>query len=244
MRQLFLLASYALLTFFTPVMVNAQAKYFPTKQEWQEKMPSSLGLQNDSIVKAVQFAIENETKNPANMEVNHYRTFGKEPFGMGIGPFESRGNTNGLVIYKGYIVAKWGQPEKCDMTHSVTKSFLSTVAGLALETGHIRQLSDAVHTYMPPVEWYNPSKLYRNAEDHVPVGDYCLSLEKAEVVHEGKDITLIGYGNLMRTLETVRQMAEKDGISLYKVLAAANNKLAILVVVVSENTMLAFAVLA
>lgn len=40
-----------------------------------------------------------------------------------------------------------------------------------------------------------------------------MSLEKAEVVHEGKDITLIGYGNLMRTLETVRQMAEKDGIS-------------------------------
>jgi CubicO group peptidase (beta-lactamase class C family) len=51
------------------------------------------------------------------------------------------------------------------MTHSVTKSFLSTVAGLALETGHIRQLSDAVHTYMPPVEWYNPGKLYRNADD-------------------------------------------------------------------------------
>jgi hypothetical protein len=84
---------------------------------------------------------------------------------MGIGPFESRGNTNGLIIYKGYIVAKWGQPEKCDMTHSVTKSFLSTVAGLALETGHIRQLSDAVHTYLPPIEWYNPGKLYRNAED-------------------------------------------------------------------------------
>ncbi len=98
MRQLFLLASYALLPFFTPDVVKAQAKYFPTKQEWQEKMPSSMGLQNDSIVKAVQFAIENETKNPANMEVNHYRTFGKEPFGMGIGPFESRGNTNGLII--------------------------------------------------------------------------------------------------------------------------------------------------
>lgn len=104
-------------------ILEAQTKYFPTKQEWLEKTPSSLGLNNDSINKAVQFAIENETKNPANMEINHYRTFGKEPFGMGIGPFETRGKSNGLIIYKGYIMAKWGQPEKCDMTHSVTKSF-------------------------------------------------------------------------------------------------------------------------
>jgi CubicO group peptidase (beta-lactamase class C family) len=165
MRQLFFIASFALLSFFTPVMVKAQSKYFPTKQEWQEKSPSSMGLLSDSLASAINYALAKETKNPANMEVNHYRTFGKEPFGMGIGPFESRGNTNGLIIYKGYIVAKWGHPEKCDMTHSVTKSFLSTVAGLALETGHIRQLSDPVHTYLPPIEGYNPGKLYRNAED-------------------------------------------------------------------------------
>ena len=165
MRQLFFLATFAFLPFFTPVMVKAQSKYFPTKQEWQEKSPASMGLLGDSLKGAINYALANETKNPANMEVNHYRTFGKEPFGMGIGPFESRGNTNGLIIYKGYIIAKWGQPEKCDMTHSVTKSFLSTVAGLALETGHIRQLSDPVHTYLPPIEGYNPCKLYRNVED-------------------------------------------------------------------------------
>jgi pyruvate/2-oxoglutarate/acetoin dehydrogenase E1 component len=32
-------------------------------------------------------------------------------------------------------------------------------------------------------------------------------------VHEGKDITLIGYGNLMRTLYKVRELAAKQGIS-------------------------------
>lgn len=58
-----------------------------------------------------------------------------------------------------------------------------------------------------PVIFFEPKALYRNAEDLVPVGDYCLALEKAEVVKEGKDITLIGYGNLMRTLEKVRQLA-------------------------------------
>ena len=64
-----------------------------------------------------------------------------------------------------------------------------------------------------PVIFFEPKALYRNAEDVVPVGDFCLSLEKAEVVNEGKDITLIGYGNLMRTLEKVRNMAQKEGIS-------------------------------
>lgn len=60
-----------------------------------------------------------------------------------------------------------------------------------------------------PVLFFEPKALYRNAEGMVPVGDYTLSLEKAEVVHEGRDITLIGYGNLMRTLYKVRDLAEK-----------------------------------
>ena len=58
-----------------------------------------------------------------------------------------------------------------------------------------------------PVIFFEPKALYRNAEDVVPVGDFTLALEKAEVVEEGKDITLIGYGNLMRTLEKVRKLA-------------------------------------
>lgn len=171
-------------------ILKAQSKYFPTKQEWLEKIPSTLGLQNDSINKAVQFAIENETKNPANMEINHYRTFGKEPFGMGIGPFETRGKSNGLIIYKGYIIAKWGQPEKCDMTHSVTKSFLSSVAGLALDLGHIKQLTDPVYTYLAPIEPYQPGILYRNASE---MGKDEL-LKPFETVHNRK----ISWEHLLR----------------------------------------------
>lgn len=63
-----------------------------------------------------------------------------------------------------------------------------------------------------PVIFFEPKALYRNAEDQVPVGDYTLDLEKAEVVNEGKDITLIGYGNLMRTLKKVREHALAEGI--------------------------------
>lgn len=55
-----------------------------------------------------------------------------------------------------------------------------------------------------PVLFFEPKALYRNAEDEVPTEDYTLALGKAEVLNEGTDITLIGYGNLMRTLKKVR----------------------------------------
>jgi CubicO group peptidase (beta-lactamase class C family) len=162
----FLVFPALLLWYLTPLIpLTGQSTYFPAKQEWLEKTPESMGLRQDSIEKAIQFALGNETKNPANMEINHYRTFGKEPFGMGIGPFETRGNTNGLIIYKGYIIGKWGKPDKCDMTHSVTKSFLSTVAGFALEMGNIRQLSDPVYTFLAPIEPYMPGETYRKSTD-------------------------------------------------------------------------------
>lgn len=190
MNRIVIFILLSLLPGITVQILKAQSKYFPTKQEWLEKIPSTLGLQNDSINKAVQFAIENETKNPANMEINHYRTFGKEPFGMGIGPFETRGKSNGLIIYKGYIIAKWGQPEKCDMTHSVTKSFLSSVAGLALDLGHIKQLTDPVYTYLAPIEPYQPGILYRNASE---MGKDEL-LKPFETVHNRK----ISWEHLLR----------------------------------------------
>ncbi len=83
----FLVFPALLLWYLTPLIpLTGQSTYLPAKQEWLEKTPESMGLRQDSIEKAIQFALGNETKNPANMEINHYRTFGKEPFGMGIGP--------------------------------------------------------------------------------------------------------------------------------------------------------------
>ncbi len=61
--------------------------------------------------------------------------------------------------------------------------------------------------------FFEPKALYRNAEDQVPVKDFELDLEKAEIVQEGKDVTLIGYGNLMRTLQEASDLAKDEGIS-------------------------------
>jgi len=88
--------------------------------------------------------------------LNHYQTFGREPFGYAIGPIKDRGDPTGLVIHRGYIVAEWGDPLRVDMTHSVTKSMLSSVIGVAYDRGMIRDINDTVQSYMAPVQTFSP----------------------------------------------------------------------------------------
>jgi len=138
--------------------------YFPPLGSWQTKSAAELGLSNAAIDATIAFAKANETNNPRNMEVNHYQTFGKEPFGEGIGPFAERGEPTGIIVYKGYIVATWGEPLRCDMTHSVTKSFLSSVVGLAVDSGLITSVNDTVAKYVPPIELFTPNQVNRSAD--------------------------------------------------------------------------------
>lgn len=161
---------YLLLAFCFLAFVNtngqkrAAEQYFPPYNEWQQKKPAEMGLNPVKIEEAISYAIANESKNPRNMEISHYQSFGKEPFGSGIGPFAERGEPTGLIIYKGYIVAQWGEPKRCDMTHSVTKSFLSSVVGLAVDKGLIKSVNDTAANYIPPIELYG-EPVNRPAED-------------------------------------------------------------------------------
>ncbi|ADB37860.1 serine hydrolase domain-containing protein [Spirosoma linguale] len=150
------------LFFLVSTIVVAQKKvtpkaspYFPAAHQWLRKTPAEMGLSAGKIQEAIAFHRENEIKNPRSMEQSHYQSFGKEPFGYAVGPFADRGEPTGVIVYKGYIVAEWGEPQRCDITHSVTKSFLSTVVGLAVDKGLIRSVNDTVAGYVPPIELYN-----------------------------------------------------------------------------------------
>lgn len=138
--------------------------YFPAANQWEERLPAALGLSAEGILSAIEFAKTHEVKNPRNMEENHYRSFGKEPFGQAIGPLGERGDPTGLIIYKGYIVGKWGNPAACEITNSVTKSLLSTVVGLAVSQQLIKSIDDRVAHYVPPIELYTPQEISRPAE--------------------------------------------------------------------------------
>ena len=138
--------------------------YFPPAQSWLHRSPAAFGFDSTLLNKAIQFAKENESKQPRSMELSQAMSFGKEPFGDGVGAFADRGDLTGIIVYKGYIIAEWGEPARVDMTHSVTKSFLSTVVGLAVDRGLISNVNDTVAKYIPPIEIYDPIAVNRTAE--------------------------------------------------------------------------------
>jgi CubicO group peptidase (beta-lactamase class C family) len=129
--------------------------YFPPRGEWQHRSPAASGLDSTKLAAAIQFAKDNESTASRSMETSQALSFGKEPFSDPVGPFADRGDPTGIIIHHGYIVAEWGEPLRIDMTHSVTKSFLSTVIGLAVDRGLIHSVYDTVADYVPPVAVYN-----------------------------------------------------------------------------------------
>jgi CubicO group peptidase (beta-lactamase class C family) len=159
MRQLLILLLVVQLPFvvFSQKKATSASSYFPPAHRWEKKWIRESGFDSAKLEEAIRFAREKESRQPRNQEVMQAMTFGKEPFGEGIGPFAERGDAAGLVIHKGYIIAQWGDPGRVDMTHSVTKSFLSTVVGLAVDKGLIRSVDDTVAPYIPPIEVFNPS---------------------------------------------------------------------------------------
>jgi CubicO group peptidase (beta-lactamase class C family) len=136
----------------TAVAAAAQGVYYPGPgDDWARRSPREVGMDTARLAAAVAFAIQRESRAPRDLELAHYQSFGREPFGEGIGPFKERGEPTGVVVRHGYVVVTWGDPRRVDMTFSVTKSFLSTTVGLAYDRGLIKSLEDPVHKYIAPV---------------------------------------------------------------------------------------------
>nr|WP_283105799.1 transketolase C-terminal domain-containing protein [Shewanella kaireitica] len=64
-----------------------------------------------------------------------------------------------------------------------------------------------------PVIFFEPKRLYRASVGEVRDGDFEIELGKAEVVRQGTDITLLGWGAQMEIIENAADMAAKKGIS-------------------------------
>jgi hypothetical protein len=132
--------------------VSQKAIYYPSAKNWEYKSPAFFNIDTNKVKEAVGFAKAHETTQPKNLWLSQAMQFGKEPFSDPIGPMADRGPAAGIIIYKGYIIAEWGNPSSVEMTHSVTKSFVSSIVGLAYEKGLISSLDDKVYSYLPPVE--------------------------------------------------------------------------------------------
>ncbi|KAI0009237.1 putative F-actin-capping protein [Xylariaceae sp. FL0662B] len=66
-----------------------------------------------------------------------------------------------------------------------------------------------------PCVFMEPKILYRAAVEQVPMTPYTIPLSKAEILKEGKDVTVISYGQPLYTCSAAIQKAEEDlGISI------------------------------
>lgn len=130
--------------------------YFPPYNSWQHQSPQALGLKDSSLRNAVTFAVSHEVNASRDGVISQFQSFGKEPFSNAVGPLTVRGAPTGIIIYKGYVVAEWGEPYRVDIVNSVSKSFLSSIIGIAVDRGMIRSTADTVAHYVPPIEVYKP----------------------------------------------------------------------------------------
>lgn len=145
---------YFLLTFIITVSFQSNGiaqdiTYFPERNAiWQEKASDELNIDSILLADAVAFAKSNEYSESKDLRIAILKGFAREPFHEILGPTKERGGPAGIILKNGYVVAKWGDTKRVDMTFSVTKSFLSTVAGLAYDNGLITNTEDKVVNYI------------------------------------------------------------------------------------------------
>lgn len=126
------------------------AEYFPAPDRWERRPAEALGMDSARLAAAVAFATEHETPWPNDLAAAlRQSSLSEGPFNEIVGPLRERGGPAGVVVRRGYIAAEWGDTRRVDLTFSVSKSYLATLAGLALQEGLIRDVDDPVRAYVP-----------------------------------------------------------------------------------------------
>ena len=113
---------------------------------WQRRAPKDVGIDPVALQEAIDFANDpGHAGSPRDLGTHLVAQNTKRyDDSVLLGPTQFRGPVTGVVLRHGALVAEWGDPERVDMTFSVSKSFLSTVAGLAWDRGILPDLHEPV----------------------------------------------------------------------------------------------------
>jgi len=65
-----------------------------------------------------------------------------------------------------------------------------------------------------PVIFMEPKRIYRAIREEVPEGDYTIPLGKARMVQEGKDVTVIAWGAMVREVLSAGEQLKADKIDM------------------------------
>src|SRR5437667_1634947 len=133
---------FVLLAAATAAQPQSGARYFPPIGQWTHKSPADVGMDAAKLQEAVEFAKAHGSN--WDFDRDQVRTFGRP-----LGPLpKARAATNGIILRHGYIVAEFGDTKANDPVYSIAKSFLSTVASLAVDRGLIKDVNDPVAKYI------------------------------------------------------------------------------------------------
>lgn len=154
-RSVFVALALALVGFAPPVRAEAPrtgTHYFPPpgpSKAWERRQPEQVGLDSGKLEAAVKLARKNEMPWRRELGDQIFHDSVLEPAtAEPLGPTLDRGGPSGVILRHGYVVAEWGDADRVEMAFSITKSYLSTVAGLAVEAGLIIDPRDRVATYV------------------------------------------------------------------------------------------------
>jgi len=65
-----------------------------------------------------------------------------------------------------------------------------------------------------PVIFMEPKRIYRAIRDEVPEGDYTIPLGKARLVQEGKDVTIVAWGAMVREVLNAAEQLKSDKVDV------------------------------
>ena len=102
-----------LLMLLLPFLTAGQGSdvYYPGPGEtWKRSAPDSMGLDAAALKDAIAYAVAHETSMPQDPGAYLRDRFEGQVDQDIVGPTKERGGVNGIVIYRGYIVAEWGTP--------------------------------------------------------------------------------------------------------------------------------------
>jgi len=123
--------------------------YFPDRHKWQAVAPPEAGFDENALQEAVEFARAAAVTEPSSLRQAITDSFApREPDFRILGPTKPRDSASGIILRDGRIVAEWGDVHRVDMTFSAVKSYLATVAGIALRDGLIESIDERAAEYV------------------------------------------------------------------------------------------------
>jgi CubicO group peptidase (beta-lactamase class C family) len=148
--MMFLVRRCHVLALFLVANAVCAADYFPPRDGWETLAPAVAGFDEAKLQAAIDYARSGALTEPADLHqviTEHFAP--REPGFRILGPTGTRAGDSGIILRHGKIVARWGDTRRVEMTFSVAKSYLSTLAALALADGLIASLDDPVARYVP-----------------------------------------------------------------------------------------------